>query len=203
MNEPRLIGMPDVTLVVDAIHIEHGELRVPYVLANRGTSAIYAFNLLVDRYGQLAGRPGDVPTPALAQTCLAGVDVALMRLGVVPPPPLGREFAMFGNPKPRASKIAPGDGFAATLRARLPLVEWSETWMPMRDAPQNVATPIATLRLQIECVREADVTWVKEDERAPGSFELGAAPSDLVEIAADVASLGVVLLAHPQMHRFG
>lgn len=201
MNEPDLVGMPDVSLTLDAIHIERGELRIPYVLENRGSSAIYALNLLADRYGQLGGRPGDVPTPALAQTCMVEPGVVLMRLGIVPPPMLGPEISMFGNPKPRASKIAAGAGFAATVRARLPLVEWSETWMPMRDAPENVPTAITTLRLQVECAREADVAWVREDDDAPGSFSIGAARSELVQIEADVAELGVVLLAHPRMYR--
>ena len=195
--------MTDIQLTLEPATIERDELRVPYVLANGSDAAIYVYNLLPDRYGQLAGKPSNVPTPQLAQTCLADAHTALMLLGPVPPPPLGPQVSFFGTPKPRASKVPAGAGFAATIRAKLPLAEWSEVWMPQRDVEGLVTTEIHAVRLVAVWAREADVDWVQEDADYKGSFNIRAKATARVVAEQDLRPLGVTMLVHPKMYRFG
>lgn len=203
MTVPPLLGMPEVELTIAGVRVIGRELRIGYALANRGDAEIFAQILLPDRYAQLGANPGRTPIASLAQTCLRPPSTAVLRLGQTPAPALGPGFSFYAIPRPDAIRIEAGQGFAATIRAPLPLVEWSETWMPMRDDAANVEVEITRVRVEIECIRAADVTRARELEHAPGCWEIASTCTELLVHELDVEALGLRLLAHPDMTRFG
>lgn len=194
--------MTDIVLELEEIKVKRGELRVSYQLANRGDAAIYVYNLVTDRHAQLGRKPSEVPTPQLAQTCLLPPSTALMMLGPTPGPNYGPEVTFYGTPRPLLSKVAAGKATGATIRATLPLAEWSESWMPMRTGDAIVTVDVVALRLVAVYVHEADVEWKEESPEFRGCFELGARAEHRVEVDRPLTDLGLTMLTHPLMRRF-
>jgi hypothetical protein len=195
--------MSNLHLEIEDAVVKRGELRVSYMLHNRTDAAIYAYVLLPDSYAQLGRKPSDVPGPNLVQTCLADTDVALMFLGPVPPPNYGSHVTFYGNPRPLAAKIDAGKAFGATLRSALPLAEWSETWEPQRKGDALVDTTIRVLRMIAVVVLERDVDWVEEHRDFRGAFDVSAKEEQRAAAERDVSALGLRMLVHPKMRRFG
>lgn len=185
------------------IHIEptqvvRGELRVPYVITNPTDAAAYVYNLVPDRFGLLTGKPDPVPAAHLAQTCHDRDGIVLFVLGQVRRPPSPKAYV--SEPKPFASRIEPGRGFQATIRAPLPLVEWSEVWTPVRESPDLVDTPITLVQIVLEYAFEPDLVNVRED--AKGAFAISERMRHRAIADQDVTALGVRMQVHPHATRF-
>lgn len=194
--------MTTLQIHLDPIHVVRGELRVPYVITNPGTAAAFVYNLLPDRFGQLAGKPDPVPTAQLGQTCYDRDGIALFVLGEVRRPVGAIQPSYYSAPKPLASRIEPGGAFQATLRATLPLVEWSEIWIPQRDAEALVDTPIRLIQLVVEYAFEPDLVSQREDAKYRGAFAISESMRHRGIADQDVTALGVRMAVHPGAPRF-
>lgn len=194
--------MNDVEIRLSAPRIVAGELRVPYELVNHGASAVFVYNLVPDRDGQLAGKPDLAPTARLAQTCYDSDHLVMFVLAEVKPPREFPEPAYYAPAVPRASRIDAGAAFQATIRAQLPLVEWCESWSPQRDDPALVPTAVHTIQIIADWVRASDVTAQLEDPEYPGCHGISDRMRHRVIAEADVRELGITIGVHPSAPRF-
>lgn len=190
--------MTMLQIQIEPVQVVRGELRVPYVITNPGDTAAYVYNLVPDRFGVLAGKPDPVPSAHLAQSCYDRDGIALFVLGQVRRPPSPKAYV--SEPKPLASRVEPGHGFQATIRAPLPLVEWSEVWTPDRESPELVDTPITLVQIVLEYALEPDLINVRED--AKGVFAISERMRHRAIADRDVGELGVRMLVHPRATRF-
>lgn len=190
--------MTMLEIQIEPARIVRGELRVPYVITNPGDAAAYVYNLVPDRFGVLTGSPDPLPSAHLAQTCYDRDGIVLFVLGQVRRPPSPKAY--ISEPKPFASRIEPGRGLQATIRAPLPLVEWSEVWTPDRESPALVDTPIALVQIVLEYALEPDLIHVRED--AKGVFAISERMRHRAIADQDITALGVRMLVHPQATRF-
>ncbi|MCE9580537.1 MAG: hypothetical protein K8W52_45880 [Deltaproteobacteria bacterium] len=193
--------MAAVDIQLGPIQIARGELRVPYVVTNRGDVPVYIYNLVPDRFAQLGRKPDLCPSAQLAQTCYEPEGMARFILGQVRRPVVsGFQRSHYSEPKPLASRIPPGRSFPATIRAVLPLVEWSEIWVPQRAAAELVETPIRIVQVIVEYAREPDLTVKRED--AKGAFAISETVRHRTSAEQDVAALGIRMGVHPLAPRF-
>lgn len=194
--------MTTLQIHLEPIHVVRGELRVPYVITNPSSVPAFVYNLLPDRFGQLAGKPDPVPTAQLGQTCYDRDGIALFVLGEMRRPVGAIQPSYYSDPKPLASRIEPGGGFQATIRAALPLIEWSEIWIPQRDAAELVDTPIHLIQVIVEYAFEPDLTVQREDAKYRGAFAISENMRHRAIADQDVTALGVHMGVHPHAPRF-
>ncbi|MBL8946209.1 MAG: hypothetical protein JNK45_23800 [Myxococcales bacterium] len=193
--------MSDLEIHLSDVHVAHGELRVPYALSNHTAAPVYVYNLVPDRFGQLAGRPDPTPTARLAQTCFDRDHLVMFVLAEIPRPRRVPEPSYFAPAKPAASRIDAGAGFQATIRARLPLVEWSEIWVPQPQDPTLVMTPVHTLQLVVDWVHEADIIAADESPAYTGCFAISDRLRHRALAEADVRAIGIEIAVHPHAPR--
>lgn len=189
---------------IDPIQVVRGELRVPYVISNPNDVAAYVYNLVADRFAVLASKPDPIPSAQLAQTCYDRDGIVLFVLGQVKRPmtPGAIQPSFFSQPKPLASRIEPGRALQATIRAKLPLLEWSEICVPERDAPELVDTAIVLAQIVAEYALEPDLINVREDASARGAFAISERMRHRAIADQDITALGVRMQVNPRAPRF-
>ncbi len=189
---------------IDPIHVVRGELRVPYVITNPNDVAAYVYNLVADRFAVLASKPDPMPSAQLAQTCYDRDGIVLFVLGQVKRPerPGAIQPSFFSQPKPLASRIEPGRALQATIRAKLPLVEWSEVFVPQPESPDLVDTAIALVQVVVEYALEPDLINVREDASTRGAFAISERMRHRAIADQDVTALGVRMQVDPHATRF-
>ncbi|MCH9686423.1 MAG: hypothetical protein K0V04_33630 [Deltaproteobacteria bacterium] len=194
----------DIAFEIDQVEVRDGVLRVTYALTNGLDTPLYLFNMLPDSYGQLRKQPSETPTPALAQTCLHPPDTMFMLMGATPTPNFGPGVMFYGPRQPLATRLDPAAGYSATLRAPLPLSEWTEYTGPHRPDPERAPQPtaISTVTLAADFILGRDVDHEREDEDYPGVFHVGGTTAHRIETSHDIASMGLVLMRNPEVVRF-
>ncbi|MCH9686422.1 MAG: hypothetical protein K0V04_33625 [Deltaproteobacteria bacterium] len=203
-----------VRLRIDSVAVDRGELRIDYAVDNTDAAEVYVFNRLPDRYGQ-QGKAGNRPLASLAQACLRPPSTAVMRLGPVPAP-VHPGFSITGKFEPYASRMQPKTTLRATIRARLPLAEWTEYCEPVRPAEaEAIVVERVTLETDIAVGPSRDDVHDETGGWLLGPLALAAglmggrvyrisagATRQRLTATAEVAALGVTLLEHPQPDRF-
>ncbi|NVB37390.1 hypothetical protein G6O69_06070 [Pseudenhygromyxa sp. WMMC2535] len=188
----------DVHLTIDDIHIERRELRVAYVLNNLEQRALFVYNLLPDRHEQL-GAASTVPGSELAQTCLLPPHTLFMLMGPVPRKIVNPAMAFFAPLVPACTKIGPGEGYAGTLRAKLPLSQWSEYYAPSREGEPIALTE---LRLDALIMFEDQVDWAQVHPQSEQAWTINGAAIERSTATAPLGELGLAVHPHPEVVPF-
>jgi hypothetical protein len=169
-------------------------LLVNVKVANIWDEVVYLANYLFDWFGIL-GDPelnyqrnrSAPPTRSLAFLCLQG-KTALLLQGDPPPPPLG--ISVFEPRLPLATRLAPGDTYAGTIKVPLPLLEWSAYQSP--EMEHTRAVPVKSVKLRLEYTRHSTCDHAKEHSYFRGTWEISGNTESL-EATASI-DVPVVLL---------
>jgi hypothetical protein len=142
-------------------------LRLSYVYENQTPGPVYVCALVEDHYGlggdlslDQARNPAAVPTPEIGYVGWGGEGRAVFHLGRAEP--AGGEV-----PWPWAVRVEPGRRFRASIRGRVPLLEWNPRLPPSEIDVDEVK--IDRLTLSLECASADDVTRA---EAHPGLAEV-------------------------------
>jgi hypothetical protein len=142
-------------------------LRLSYVYENRTPGPVYVCALVEDHFGlgedlrlDQSRNPDAIPTPEIGYVSWGGEGRAVFHLGRAEP--AGGE-----TPWPWAVRVEPDRRFRASIRARLPLLEWSPRLPPSEIDVDEVR--VDRLALSLECAGADDVTGA---EAHPGLAEV-------------------------------
>jgi hypothetical protein len=191
-----------VNLVVQETMVKRGEFRLTYELTNGTSSTIFLYNILPDRFALRGRRESQFPRTDLGQTSWLAPNTAVILLGPAPRP-YEEGVHYFGFYRPLLSKIKAGKSFRGTIKARLPLVEWSDTCGPS-ERENLPRVDIKRLRLVAIYVREENaeeierhpLLWTCYDLFAPSKHE------HRVQVEQDISHLDLTLVTNPRLIRF-